>query len=147
MRFSPSIPFKPCHVTFSLPQACHSLRAHRLLLSISLIDHQQHDRTYRRRAFGESGTIEGCSSSTFKWWEDTVCARRLAVCLMLTFTRYPKHVWSPAGGWYAQPANWKSNTAIMLVIIVGITAAAGKWGAEHEQWHRMPDPNRFTPSR
>ncbi|KAL9131617.1 MAG: hypothetical protein Q9217_000505 [Psora testacea] len=39
---------------------------------------------------------------------------------------YPKHVWSPSGGWYAQPANWKSNTAVM--------------------W-RMPEKGRFFPSR
>ncbi|KAJ6594398.1 hypothetical protein B0H19DRAFT_853810, partial [Mycena capillaripes] len=25
---------------------------------------------------------------------------------------YPKHVWSPAGGWWSQPANWKMNTFI-----------------------------------
>ncbi|KAJ7646837.1 hypothetical protein FB45DRAFT_182836 [Roridomyces roridus] len=25
---------------------------------------------------------------------------------------YPKFVWSPAGGWWSQPANWKMNTFI-----------------------------------
>ncbi|KAF7315850.1 PALP domain-containing protein [Mycena indigotica] len=26
---------------------------------------------------------------------------------------YPKFVWSPAGGWWGQPANWKMNTFIV----------------------------------
>ncbi|KAJ6498833.1 hypothetical protein C8R45DRAFT_95976 [Mycena sanguinolenta] len=26
---------------------------------------------------------------------------------------YPKFVWSPAGGWWSQPANWKMNTFIV----------------------------------
>ena len=25
---------------------------------------------------------------------------------------YPQHVWTPAGGWWPSPANWKRNTAI-----------------------------------
>ncbi|KAF9258795.1 hypothetical protein L218DRAFT_934437 [Marasmius fiardii PR-910] len=37
---------------------------------------------------------------------------------------YPKHVWSPAGGWWVRPSNWKSNTAIFLagstVIMYGV---------------------------
>ncbi|PVG03991.1 hypothetical protein CPB86DRAFT_312671 [Serendipita vermifera] len=32
---------------------------------------------------------------------------------------YPKEVWSPAGGWWTRPANWKSNT---LIIVGGIGA-------------------------
>jgi hypothetical protein len=27
---------------------------------------------------------------------------------------YPKHVWSPAGGWWANPTHWKRNTAIYI---------------------------------
>ena len=60
---------------------------------------------------------------------------------------YPKHVWSPAGGWYAQPANWKSNTAIMCVVIFGLTAVAWKIGAEREHRDKMPEKGRFFPSR
>ena len=26
---------------------------------------------------------------------------------------YPKWVWSPAGGWWCEPKNWKRNTAMM----------------------------------
>ncbi|OMJ24989.1 hypothetical protein AYI70_g1210 [Smittium culicis] len=28
---------------------------------------------------------------------------------------YPKHVWSPSGGWWSQPKAWKKNTAIVAV--------------------------------
>ncbi|MCJ1474509.1 hypothetical protein MMC13_003167 [Lambiella insularis] len=60
---------------------------------------------------------------------------------------YPKHVWSPAGGWYAQPANWKANTAVMATIIVGITAMVWGISADREVRTRFPEPGRFYPSR
>ncbi|KAK4107931.1 hypothetical protein N656DRAFT_455061 [Canariomyces notabilis] len=60
---------------------------------------------------------------------------------------YPKHVWSPAGGWYSQPANWKANTAFFTVVIFGITAMVWKLSAELEYRHKMPEPDRFYPSR
>ncbi|KAF6220606.1 hypothetical protein HO133_003039 [Letharia lupina] len=60
---------------------------------------------------------------------------------------YPKHVWSPAGGWYAQPANWKANTAVMGVVVIGITAIAWNISAEREIRPRMPEKGRFFPSR
>jgi len=60
---------------------------------------------------------------------------------------YPKHVWSPAGGWYAQPSNWKANTAVFGLAIVGITALVWKVSAEREFRHTMPEPGRFFPSR
>ncbi|CAB3998802.1 Hypothetical predicted protein [Paramuricea clavata] len=25
---------------------------------------------------------------------------------------YPKYVWSPSGGWWCEPRNWRRNTAI-----------------------------------
>ena len=62
-------------------------------------------------------------------------------------TSYPKHVWSPAGGWYAQPANWKTNTAIMGFVMFGFTLAAWNVSAEKEYRTRMPEPNKFFPSR
>ena len=63
------------------------------------------------------------------------------------FYRYPKHVWSPAGGWYSQPANWKGNTAIMFGVIFGITAMAWSVSAEREYRTRFPEAHRFFPSR
>lgn len=61
--------------------------------------------------------------------------------------RYPKHVWSPAGGWYAQPSNWKANTAVFSLAIFGVTALVWKLSAEKEFRHKMPEPGRFYPSR
>ncbi|KAK4134332.1 hypothetical protein BT67DRAFT_442254 [Trichocladium antarcticum] len=60
---------------------------------------------------------------------------------------YPKHVWSPAGGWYAQPKNWKANTAIFGVIIFGITCLTFKISGELEYRHKMPEPGSYFPSR
>ncbi|KIV97196.1 hypothetical protein PV10_00973 [Exophiala mesophila] len=60
---------------------------------------------------------------------------------------YPKHVWSPAGGWYGQPANWKSNTAIFGAVIGVIVLATWRVSAEREQRHHFPAPDRFFPSR
>ena len=61
--------------------------------------------------------------------------------------RYPKHVWSPAGGWYAQPANWKRNTAFFMVLIFGVTCWSWKVSAETEFHSHMPRPDQFYPSR
>ncbi|KAJ8126039.1 hypothetical protein O1611_g7599 [Lasiodiplodia mahajangana] len=60
---------------------------------------------------------------------------------------YPKHVWSPSGGWYTQPSNWKANTAVFMGVIVGITALAWNLSAQREYRHKMPEPGRFFPSR
>ncbi|KAI9718595.1 MAG: hypothetical protein M1812_004046 [Candelaria pacifica] len=60
---------------------------------------------------------------------------------------YPKHVWSPAGGWYSQPANWKANTAVMATVVIGITALAWSTSAERETRDKFPEEGRFFPSR
>ncbi|SMQ54740.1 unnamed protein product [Zymoseptoria tritici ST99CH_1A5] len=60
---------------------------------------------------------------------------------------YPKHVWSPAGGWYSQPANWKTNTWIMGGVVTGIAAMAWTLSAQREFRNEMPRPDRFFPSR
>ncbi|TGZ82868.1 hypothetical protein EX30DRAFT_394133 [Ascodesmis nigricans] len=60
---------------------------------------------------------------------------------------YPKHVWSPAGGWYSQPSNWRANTLVMVGVIATCAAFAWKVSAERERRYVMPDPDRFYPSR
>ncbi|EOD48801.1 hypothetical protein GTA08_BOTSDO10380 [Neofusicoccum parvum] len=60
---------------------------------------------------------------------------------------YPKHVWSPAGGWYSQPKNWKANTAVMGGVVLGITGLAWYTSAQREQRSKFPEPGRFFPSR
>jgi hypothetical protein len=60
---------------------------------------------------------------------------------------YPKHVWSPAGGWYAQPHNWKSNTMVFGLAIAACTAVAWNVSAQREHRNKMPERNAFFPSR
>ncbi|KAF2821182.1 hypothetical protein CC86DRAFT_303639 [Ophiobolus disseminans] len=60
---------------------------------------------------------------------------------------YPKHVWSPAGGWYSQPANWKANTAIVGLVMGSIVGMAWMASARLEYRDKMPEPGRFFPSR
>ncbi|KAI5310041.1 hypothetical protein KEM55_001884 [Ascosphaera atra] len=57
------------------------------------------------------------------------------------------HVWSPAGGWYSQPANWKKNTAVIGVITFGIAVLAFRHSANIEYRTKMPEEGRFFPSR
>ncbi|CAL1710082.1 unnamed protein product [Somion occarium] len=45
---------------------------------------------------------------------------------------YPKEVWSPAGGWWTRPSNWKSNTAIAFAGILVITYGAFAFCADRE---------------
>nr|POE94566.1 hypothetical protein CFP56_16806 [Quercus suber] len=60
---------------------------------------------------------------------------------------YPKHVWSPAGGWYSQPTNWRTNTAILSGVLIGASAMLWSLSAEREFRNKMPDADRFFPSR
>ncbi|EEU34366.1 hypothetical protein NCS52_01262900 [Fusarium sp. LHS14.1] len=60
---------------------------------------------------------------------------------------YPKHVWSPAGGWYAQPSNWRGNTIIAGVVMAGIVAVTWKFSAERETWAHRPEPGQWYASR
>jgi hypothetical protein len=61
--------------------------------------------------------------------------------------RYPKHVWSPAGGWYSQPANWRANTAVMGLVLGSIVGMAWMVSANREYRDKMPEQGRFFPSR
>jgi len=67
--------------------------------------------------------------------------------ILIATNRYPKHVWSPSGGWYAQPANWKANTAVMAGVIIGITAMVWSISADRETRTKFPEEGRFFPSR
>jgi hypothetical protein len=50
---------------------------------------------------------------------------------------YPKYVYSPTGGWYANPKNWKRNTAIAGAAIALIGFATFKLSIEHEVFQRI----------
>jgi len=80
--------------------------------------------------------------------QDSVCA--LTQWLQSSWTdrsRYPKHVWSPAGGWYSQPANWKANTAVMGLVMGSIVGMVWMVSANREYRDKMPEQGRFFPSR
>ncbi|CAI2162188.1 921_t:CDS:2 [Funneliformis geosporum] len=57
---------------------------------------------------------------------------------------YPKEVWSPAGGWWSRPANWKSNTTIITAGVFVIVGIVWKISAEREWRHNKP--NKWIPS-
>ncbi|KAJ3771586.1 hypothetical protein FB446DRAFT_739753 [Lentinula raphanica] len=57
---------------------------------------------------------------------------------------YPKQVWSPAGGWWVRPSNWKSNTFIVAAGIAGICYMVGNLSASKE--HRYIEPAKAIPS-
>ena len=50
---------------------------------------------------------------------------------------YPKWVWSPSGGWWPNPVNWKRNTAIYLGASFLICAAAGNWSNKNTVRHHI----------
>lgn len=60
---------------------------------------------------------------------------------------YPKHIWSPAGGWYGQPNNWKANTVVAFGVLIGISGILFNISAQREQRPRMPEQGVFYPSR
>ncbi|ESK86538.1 hypothetical protein Moror_9809 [Moniliophthora roreri MCA 2997] len=45
---------------------------------------------------------------------------------------YPKHVWSPAGGWWVRPSNWKSNTFIYALGVGVITYGVFQYSSQRE---------------
>ncbi|KAI0089445.1 hypothetical protein BDY19DRAFT_889584, partial [Irpex rosettiformis] len=53
---------------------------------------------------------------------------------------YPKEVWSPAGGWWTRPANWKANTAVVAAGIAAIVYGTWTVSAEREvRWVSFRD--------
>ncbi|KAK7682743.1 hypothetical protein QCA50_014126 [Cerrena zonata] len=57
---------------------------------------------------------------------------------------YPKEVWSPAGGWWTRPSNWKANTAILFAGILTVTY--GAWTVSADREWRYIEPSRPIPS-
>jgi hypothetical protein len=58
---------------------------------------------------------------------------------------YPKGVWSPAGGWWADPKHWRRNTALAFLGIAAIAVPVFFKSAELEQ--RPVAPTRPIPSQ
>jgi hypothetical protein len=58
---------------------------------------------------------------------------------------YPKGVWSPAGGWYADPRHWRRGTAL---VVAGMAVAAFKvFSTSARLETRHAAPARPIPSR
>ncbi|KAF5362926.1 hypothetical protein D9758_007081 [Tetrapyrgos nigripes] len=51
---------------------------------------------------------------------------------------YPKTVWSPAGGWWVRPSNWKTNTAVFGVFIGAAIYGIGQWTSQREVRYVKP---------
>lgn len=51
---------------------------------------------------------------------------------------YPKWVWSPAGGWWCEPKNWRRNTAICLGVWGAVLYATFKVSSSLERRHLPP---------
>ena len=58
---------------------------------------------------------------------------------------YPKWVWTPAGGWYCNPPNWKRNTGLALAGYAFISYAVFKLSTSLER--RPSPPYNFIPSQ
>ncbi|KAF8893285.1 hypothetical protein CPB85DRAFT_1330829 [Mucidula mucida] len=57
---------------------------------------------------------------------------------------YPKAVWSPAGGWWVQPKNWKTNT---LVVALGTGVISyGLFVISTKNEERFLKPKKWIPS-
>jgi hypothetical protein len=48
---------------------------------------------------------------------------------------FPKEVWSPSGGWWSRPANWRSNTIVALAGIGLATFGVWRISARNEVCH------------
>ncbi|KAF8597588.1 hypothetical protein BDV93DRAFT_369576 [Ceratobasidium sp. AG-I] len=57
---------------------------------------------------------------------------------------YPRHVWSPAGGWWTRPTNWAMNTTICAAGIGALVYGAWQYSASIEQRHA--EPVKWIPS-
>ncbi|KAK1923112.1 hypothetical protein DB88DRAFT_493829 [Papiliotrema laurentii] len=58
---------------------------------------------------------------------------------------FPREVWSPAGGWWVRPANWKANTAVAFGLIGAVVYATWNFSAKREE--RVIAPIRPIPSQ
>ncbi|KAG7094564.1 hypothetical protein E1B28_005392 [Marasmius oreades] len=51
---------------------------------------------------------------------------------------YPKSVWSPAGGWWTRPSNWKSNTTIFSLGATAILYGVFQLSSAKEHRYILP---------
>ncbi|KAH8087530.1 hypothetical protein HD553DRAFT_308377 [Filobasidium floriforme] len=51
---------------------------------------------------------------------------------------FPKEVWSPSGGWWSRPSNWRANTLIAAGGIAVATLGVWRISARNEIRHTQP---------
>ena len=51
---------------------------------------------------------------------------------------YPKGVWSPAGGWYADPRHWRRNTLVTVAGMAALATYVFRTSAAAETRHAAP---------
>eukprot|EP00873_Tetraselmis_striata_P022845 jgi/Tetstr1/443109/TSEL_031165.t1 len=64
--------------------------------------------------------------------------------LIMGAHNFPKEVWSPAGGWWADPKGWKKNTILVYAAIFAIAAPVAYYSKSNEI--RTQEPRRWIPS-
>eukprot|EP00890_Picochlorum_soloecismus_P000160 jgi/Picsp_1/1144/NSC_04625-R1_protein len=57
----------------------------------------------------------------------------------------PKEIWSPAGGFFADPKHWRRNTAVAIAGLAVIASFIFSKSVSLEQRHAVP--NRSIPSQ
>ena len=69
--------------------------------------------------------------------------------LIPSVRRRPAEIWSPAGGFFADPKNWRRNTVVAAVGIATVAAFIFKKSTSIEERHALPNhaipSQRFAP--
>lgn len=135
------------NLTSSLKVGKHHIREHHA--SAALLSQQSHTLPFRRRQI--HWPRESCTDSPLAatnhplhplHTRPTNTSAMRATQILLGGggkVPYPKHVWSPAGGWYSRPDNWKQNTAVMGGVALLITGLMWNLSAQREHRYRMPE--------
>jgi NADH dehydrogenase (ubiquinone) 1 beta subcomplex subunit 10 len=58
---------------------------------------------------------------------------------------YPKFVWTPTGGWYCNPPNWRKNTGLAMFFV--LVSSGVVWYISAQLERRPVPPYRFIPSQ
>ncbi len=66
-------------------------------------------------------------------------------CVSTDIHASPQGVWSPAGGWYADPKHWRRNTAFAILGTVVVGTFIFRHSVKLEQRHAAPA--RWIPSQ
>lgn len=69
--------------------------------------------------------------------------------ILLGFPTCLAEIWSPAGGFFADPKNWRRNTVVAAIGIATVAAVIFKKSTSIEERHAMPNhripSQRFAP--